>query len=133
MAEVHGSLTGVTLAANVITAFTDKCDAKFSADEHDTTCYGAAGHEYTPGLKVTAYSIGGKYINGATGTRLYVKALVGTKVAFKHHPEGVGTGLPEETGTVHVKEYNESHPVADVVRWTAELTVSGVITFGTQA
>jgi hypothetical protein len=133
MAEVHGSETAVLLGANNISAFTDKCDGKYAADEHDSTCYGAQGHEYATGLKVTGYSIGGKYTDGATGTRLYVKALVGTKVAFEHHPEGTGSGLPKETGTVHVKEYNQSQPVADIVRWTAELTVSGVITFGTQA
>lgn len=132
MAEVHGSLTSVLLATHDISAFTDKCDAKHAADEHDTTCYGALGHEVYPGLKVIGYSIGGKYVNGATGTQAWVKTLVGTKVAFEHRPEGTLTGLPKETSTVHVKEYNESHPVGDVVRWTAELTVSGVVTIGVQ-
>lgn len=132
MAEVHGRRTSITLGANDISAFTDKCDAKYGADEHDATCYGAEGHEVVPGLKVTGYSIGGKYVNGATGPREYVKSLVGTKVAFEFRPEGIGAGLPEDTGTVHVKEYNQSQPVADIVRWTAELTVSGVMTEGTQ-
>lgn len=133
MAEVHGSLTKLLLAAFDISTFTDKCDAKHAADEHDSSCYGATGHEVTPGLKVIGYSIGGKYVNGATGPRVKVQALVGTKVAFESRPEGTGVGLPTETSTVHVKEYNQSQPVADIVRWTAELTVSGVVTFGTQA
>lgn len=132
MAEVHGSDTVLLLSAFDISAFTDKCDAKHAADEHDTTCYGADGHEVTPGLKVIGYSIGGKYVNGATGPRVKIQSLVGTKVAFEHRPEGTASGLPKETSTVHVKEYNQSQPVADVVRWTAELTVSGVVTFGSQ-
>jgi hypothetical protein len=133
MAEVHGSETVIMLAAIDISAFCDKSDGKYTADEHDSTCYGADGHEYATGLKKHGYSIGGKYINGATGTHTYVKAKVGTKVAFEKRPEGTGTGLPKEAATVHIKEYNESAPVADIVRWTAELTVSGVVTFTNQA
>lgn len=133
MAEVHGSETVILLDAQDISAFCDKSDGKFTADEHESTCYGADGHEVATGLKKDGYSIGGKYINGATGTRVYVKAKRGTKVTFVKRPEGTGTGLPEETSLVHIKEYNESAPVADIIRWTAELTVSGVVTFGTQA
>lgn len=132
MAEVHGSVTYISLGAFDISTFTDKCDAKYSADEHDSTCYGAAGHEVAPGLKVHGYSIGGKYVNGATGPRTKILALHGTKVAAIVRREGTGAGLPEETSTVHVKEVNFSNPVADIIRWTAELTVSGVVTFGTQ-
>lgn len=133
MAEVHGSETVLLLDTEDISEFSDKSDGKYTGDEHDSTCYGAEGHEYATGLKKHGYSIGGKYINGATGTHTYVKAKVGTKVAFVKRPEGTGTGLPEETSTVHIKEYNESSPVADIVRWTAELTVSGIVTFSTQA
>lgn len=132
MAEVHGSETVILLDENDISVWTDKSDGKFTADEHDSTCYGAEGHEVVPGLKKHGYSIGGKYVSGATGTHAYVKALVGTKVTFEKRPEGTGASLPTETSMVHVKEYNESSPVADIVRWTAELTVSGVVTFGTQ-
>ena len=134
MAEVQGKVTSLLLAAYDISPFTDKCDGKHAADENESTCYGAEGHEVAAGgLKTIGYSIGGKWVNGATGPRVKVQQLVGTKVAFTYRPEGVGTGLPEETSTVHVKEFNSSSPVADIVRWTAELTVSGVVTFGTQA
>jgi hypothetical protein len=133
MAEVHGSETVIMLDTQNISAFCDKSDGKYTSDEHDSTCYGADGHEVATGLKKHGYSIGGKYTNGATATRTYVKLKQGTKVPFEKRPEGTGVGLPTETSTVHIKEYNESAPVADIIRWTAELTVSGVITFGTQA
>jgi len=132
MAEVHGSLTYVSLATFDISTFTDSCTGKYEGDQHESTAYGALGHEYAVGLKATSYTIGGKYTNGATATRVKVQQLVGTKVAFEYRPEGTGTGLPTETGTVLVKTFNKSSPVADIVRWTAELTVSGVMTFGTQ-
>jgi hypothetical protein len=133
MAEVHGSETVLLLDAQDISLFSDKSDGKFTSDEHESTCYGADGHEVATGLKKHAYSIGGKYVNGATGPRAYIQLKVGTKVAFEKRPEGTGSGLPKETSTVHIKEFNASSPVADIVRWTAELTVSGVVTYGTQA
>lgn len=133
MPETHGSETVILLDAQDISVWCDKSDGKLTNDEHDTTCYGAVGHEVFPGLAKDAYSIGGKYMTGATATHTYVKAKRGTKVTFEKRPEGTGTGLPVETCTVHIKEYNESSPVADVVRWTAELTVSGKVTFAVQA
>lgn len=134
MAEVHGAETVILLDDEDISAFTDKSDGKYTNDEHDSTCYGAEGHEVAEaGLAKDAYSIGGKYVNGASGTAAFVKAKKGLKVPFVKRPEGTGVGLPEETSIVRIKEYNESSPVADIVRWTAELTVSGKVTFGVQA
>lgn len=132
MAEVHGSGTYVSLATFDISSFTDTCTGKYEANEHASTAYGDTGEQVAPGLKKTGYTIGGKYINGASGPRTKIQALVGTKVAFEYRAEGTGTTKPTETSTVHVKTYNQSSPVADIVRWTAELTVSGVVTYGTQ-
>jgi hypothetical protein len=132
MAEVHGSGTYVSLATFDLSAFTDTCTGKYEGDEHESTAYGSTGHEVAVGLKKNGYTIGGKYVNGASGPRTKIQALLGTKVAFEYRAEGTGTTKPTETSTVHVKTYNQSSPVADIVRWTAELTVSGVVTFGTQ-
>lgn len=134
MPETHGSETYVSLDGDDISTFTDSCTANKGADEHDSTCYGADGHEFANGgLKTGSYTIGGKYVTGASGPRAIIAPLVGTKVPFVYRPEGTGSTLPEDTATVYVKAYNQSSPVADIVRWTAELTVSGVVTHGTQA
>lgn len=134
MAEQHGRHTFVSLDGTDISAFTDNVASNGTADEHDATCYGAEGHEFAEGGLLThKYTIGGKYVKGATGPRSIIEPLKGTKVAFIYRPEGTGAALPEDTSTVHVKTYNQSSPVADIVRWTAELTVSGVVTYGVQA
>lgn len=133
MPESHGKDTYVSLAATDISTFTDSTTYNQGADEHDSTCYGAEGHEFTGGLKTGTVTIGGKYVTGASGPRAVIAPLLGTKVAFVYRPEGTGTALPEDTATVLVKAYNQSAPVADIVRWTAELTISGVVTPGTQA
>jgi len=133
MAESHGKETYVSLDGDDISTFTDSTTYNRGADEHDSTCYGAEGHEFTGGLKTGTITIGGKYVTGATGPRAVIAPLLGTKVPFVYRPEGTGSALPEDTATVLVKTYNQSSPVADIVRWTAELTVSGVVTAGTQA
>jgi len=133
MAESHGKKTYVSLDGDDISTFTDSTTYNTGADEHDSTCYGADGHEVAGGLKTGGITIGGKYTTGATGPRAVIRPLLGTKVSFVYRPEGTGTTLPEDTATVLVKAYNQSSPVADIVRWTAELTVSGVVTYGAQA
>jgi len=132
MPEAHGKETYVSLDGDDISTFTDTTTYNTGADEHDSTCYGAEGHEFTGGLKTGSITIGGKYMTGATGPRAIIAPLVGTKVPFVYRPEGTGSTLPEDTATVLVKAYNQSSPVADIVRWTAELTVSGVVTPSTQ-
>lgn len=132
MAESHGKETYVSLDGTDISTFTDTTTYNRGADEHDSTCYGAEGHEFAGGLHTGSITIGGKYVTGATGPRALIAPLLGTKVEFIYRPEGTGATLPEDTATVLVKAYNQSSPVADIVRWTAELTVSGVVTPGTQ-
>ena len=56
-----------------------------------------------------------------------IRPLLGTNVAWIRQPEGTGSALPQDSATVHVKSYVETAPVADMIAWSAELTVSGVI------
>lgn len=132
MAESHGKLTFVSLDANDLSTFTDSTTVNRAADEHDTTCYGSDDHTFNGGLLTGTITIGGKYITGATGPKAIIEPLLGTVAAFIYRPEGTGAGKPEDTADVHVKAYNQTAPVADIVRWTAELTVSGPVTNATQ-
>jgi hypothetical protein len=127
MAESHGKLTVVKLAATDISAFTDNTTFERAADEHETTCYGVDDKEVAPGLLSGKVTIGGKYITGTSGPSDLIEGLLGTKVAFIYQAEGTGASKPQRSCTVHCKSYNQSAPVADVVRWTAELTISGAV------
>jgi len=127
MAEAHGKETVVKLAAADISAFTNSCSFERDADEHESTCYGADDKEVVGGLRGGKVTIGGKYVTGASGPSTLIEALLGTKVTFLYQAEGTGSSLPQKSATVLVKSYNQSSPVADLVRWTAELTISGAV------
>jgi hypothetical protein len=128
MAESHGKLTVVKLNAADISTVTNSTTWEREADEHDSTVYGGNDKEVVGGLLGGKVTIGGKYTTGVSGPAAVIEPLLGTKVAFIYQAEGTGTGKPQRSCTVHVKSYNQSSPVADIVRWTAELTVSGAVT-----
>lgn len=133
MAEAHGKETYVSLDGDDISTFTNNTTFERESDEHDSTCYGVDDKEVVGGLRGGKVTIGGKYITGAAGPAAVIEPLLGTKVTFIYRAEGTGTGLPQKSCTVLVKSYNQSSPVADIVRWTAELTISGAVTPTTQA
>lgn len=132
MAAVHGKNTVNILDGNDLSPFGNTTDWEESADEHDITTYGKNSHVFAGGLKGGKCSIGGVYDNGADGPRAIVKPLVGTVVVLVHRPEGTGSGKPQDTVDVHVKSYSESNPVADMIMWKAELTLSDDVVSGDQ-
>lgn len=132
MPEAHGKDTFVSLDGDDISTFTDNTTFEREADEHDSTAYGMDDKEVVGGLRGGKVTIGGKYVSGATGPAAIIEPRLGTKVAFVYRAEGTGPGLPEKSCTTLVKSYNQSSPVANIVRWTAELTISGAVTTSTQ-
>lgn len=134
MAMVHGKSGSVLIGTKDVSPFANKIDFEQTADDHDTTTFGATGHTYAGGLTDGSVKLSGLYDNTAlTGPRAAIQAVLGTTVAFKYRPEGIGTGKPESSCQVLVKSYKESAPVDDMVTWEAELTISGAVTVGAQA
>lgn len=133
MAMIHGKSGALLIATKDCSAFTKKIDFERAADDHDTTTFGATGHTYAGGLTDGSVKLSGLYDNTAlTGPRAAIDAVLGTVVALKYRPEGMGTGKPERTCQVLVTKYAESVPVDDMVTWEAELKISGAVTDGTQ-
>jgi hypothetical protein len=133
MAMIHGKVGALLINAKDCSAFTKSIDWEQTADDHDTTTFGNTGHTYAGGLTDGSVSLSGLYDNTTvTGPRAAVQASLGTVVAFKYRPEGVGTGKPESTCNVLVKSYKESVPVDDMVTWEAEVQISGAVTTTTQ-
>jgi hypothetical protein len=134
MATIHGSNTVITLDSTDLSAYCNTSEIKQEYDTHDTTGYGASGHAYDPGLEDSTISIGGIYDSTAgTGPRAKIKGVIGTAVTFIRQPEGTGAGLPQDSATVIVKSYTETAPVADMVKWSADMVVDGVIDDTAQA
>lgn len=133
MALQHGKETVIKLGGQDISAFTNNNEPERESTEHVVTCYGVDDEVVAPGLKKGKNAIGGMYVKGATGPRALVEALLGTIVTLQVMPEGEGTGLPQESVSVHVKTYKETLPVGDYIRWTSEITYSGPVDSAPQA
>ena len=133
MTFVHGKNTYVSLNGNDLSTYTTESDLARGADEHDVTTYGKLAHVVSGGLLNGKASLKGIYDNTVSvGPRAVIRPLVGTVVPLIRRPEGTGSGRPQDSVSVHVKEYVETNPVADMVAWSVELTLSDSITSTTQ-
>jgi hypothetical protein len=133
MAFVHAKNTHVSLNAVNISTFCNNTDFERESDEHDVTCYGKNSHVFKGGLLGGKCTISGVYDDSATGPRAVIEPLIGTNVALVIRAEGTGSGKPQDTVDVLVKSYKESLPVADMVMWSADLTLSDDVTTIDQA
>jgi hypothetical protein len=124
MAFVHGKDAVVSLDANDISAYTNKCEFDKDSDVHDTTAFGKDSKTYAGGLKDGKVTLEGVYDGTASGPRAIIETLIGTTVELIHKPEGAGSGLPIRTVDVVVKSYKETGVVADMIKWKADLQCS---------
>src|SRR5262245_15052789 len=128
MAFVHGKDTYISLNAVDLSAFVNQSEFGREADEHDVTTYGKGSHVVKGGLLGGAATMSGIYDDGSSGPRDTIEPLIGTNVTLIRRPEGTGSGLPQDSVTVHVKKYVETSPVADMVAWACEMTLSSDVT-----
>lgn len=111
-------------------------DVSFEQDNDvlDTTCYGSTNHTYVAALVDAKMTVQGLWDKTAlVGSHTVFQSMVGTAAgyAFVWGPEGSTTGNVKHSGTAILESYTESSPVADLVKFTATLRVSGAITTGT--
>lgn len=125
MAFKHSKDTVVKLGANDLSAYTNSSTFEKNSDSHDVTTYGKDAHVFQGGLLNGAQGIEGVYDSTAvTGPRAVILPMVGTVVPFIRQPEGAGTGKPQDSFDVLVTKYTETSPVADMIKWAAELQPS---------
>lgn len=118
-----------------LSAFTDNIDWTRTADTHETSVFGVEAKTFISGLTDATFSISGKYDSVATtGPKVVLEGLVGSDVArgFKIREEGTGAGKPEASGSCFITSYVESIPVGDVVTFSADAQVTGVVTVTNQ-
>lgn len=135
MSFTHGRHTVIIIDGNNISAFSDNTEENDGVDTHDVTTYGAARKAYAAGLGDGTFTISGTHDNTAQGPRSVLKPIMaaGEAVPFVYRTEGTGTGLPEEQVDVIVKSYKQTAPVADMVKWSAELQMTGDLVEADQA
>jgi hypothetical protein len=129
MASTHGKDTVLIIGGVDISAYCTKSEFSRTADEHEQTGYGKQSHVVRGGLKGGSLTFEGWYDTTAgTGPRAVLRPLLGTVTTYDRRPEGTGTGRPKDTGAMHLKKYVETNPVADIVTWSAEGTLSDDVT-----
>lgn len=130
MANVHGKVTVVTLNGVDYSTYSNSTDFKDATDTHETTTYGRSRKTYAGGLGDGTVSVGGFYDTTAvSGPRALFKPLkaAGNAVPFVYRPEGTGSGKAQSSVSVIISSFEESSPVGDMVTWTAELQMTGVL------
>jgi hypothetical protein len=133
MAFVHGKDTFISLNGANLSTYVTTSELTREADEHDVTTYGKTAHVYQGGLLDGKATMSGVYDNTAgTGPRAVVRPLIGTVVTLIRRPEGTGSGKPQDSASVHVKSYVETNPVADMIAWSCEMTLSDAVASTTQ-
>lgn len=132
MAKVHGRHQVITIGGDAVKVNTSQLER--GGDGHDTTLSGDDDHVVSPGLGNGKFTCGGVYDSTAsTGPAAVIKPLINTIVEVVRQVEGTGTGKPTETFDIHLEKYTETAPVADMVTWALDGTVSGGVADTTQA
>lgn len=127
MTFIHGKGSAYSLDDNDLSIYGTQIKFSRKADKHDVTTHGRNSHVYFSGLKDGTASIEGIYDNTAvTGPAVTLKALIGgPNVELVYMPEGDAVGKPVATVMVLVETYDETAPVADMVKFSCELQFSG--------
>jgi hypothetical protein len=134
MAFIHGKGTSISVDSVDLSAFTDNVSYKRAIDSHDVSTFGATGHKYQGGLTDGTITLTGTYDDGSSTPKTTLEAAMdgGVEVAFVYE-EQVASGKAKTTGNVLVTAYEETAPVADMIKWSATLQLSGTMTVGTQS
>lgn len=127
MAFIHGKGTVVTLNAVDLSAYSTEIDWTQTADKHDVTAFGASAHVYQGGLLDGTATLKGTYDSGTTGPGKTIRPLIGTTVTLVYEPEGIAASKPVHTVTVLVTSFEETAPVADMIKWTCQLQFAGAV------
>jgi hypothetical protein len=128
MAFIHGKVTVVSVGGEDMSVFGTSAEYELKADSHDVTAFGADFHVYSGGLKDSTLKLEGTYDDTVTtGPRSLMEPLVGTITELIYHPEGAGIGKPLRTWDALLTSYNETAPVADMTKFTAQFQGSGAV------
>lgn len=124
----HGRLTVLTVATKDISLATKTSTFSGSADVHDTTGYTLANRTKTGGLIDGKFTASGLYdLTAVTGTLAAMEGKEGTTQALVRKIAGTGTTKPQEVFSAVLAKFDVSDPVDDIVTWSAEWEVTGVV------
>lgn len=120
MARKHSKLTIILINGTDISVNCTDSNCEQSSKTEDLTTYGKNAEVYGGTLLSGAFGASGKYADGASGPRGFIKPLVGTTVTVIYRPEGTGSTLPQDSFSAVITKYNETAPVAGYRLWAME-------------
>lgn len=125
MPSTHGKNVVILVDGIDISAYCDNSQLTRGADVHDQTGYGKDSHVNTGGLLTHQFTMGGWYDTSVTtGTGDVLTPRNGQTVTITYRIRGTGSGLPQSVFSGVLNSLPVSSPLADIVRWTADVTGS---------
>jgi hypothetical protein len=113
LTDISNALTDVSFPAKVDTA--------------EVTAFGASAKSYVVGLTDGTIAISGTF--DATVDALFAGVLgFATALNWNYGPEGSTAGYVKYTGTGFVTSYQKSGTVGDVVKFSADIQITGAVT-----
>lgn len=130
MAFRQGRFTEITVSGVAIGPYCDTADFSRDIDLMETTTFTKTAKTYLTGLQDGKFTIKGKYDPTAGGPVILLSSLVGssTSVPINYYPGGAVAGQTVRQFNAYLTSYKESSPVADVVGFSADFTMDGVVT-----
>lgn len=116
LTDISNTLTDVTFPQKVDTA--------------ETTAFGASAKSYIVGLTDGTISLSGTFDATVDGVLAGVVGFA-TALNWNYGPEGSTAGYVKYSGLGYVTSYQKSGTVGDVVKYTAEIQITGAVTRGT--
>lgn len=108
-----------------ISAFVTSTSGDRTADEHDTTTYGATHMARILGLKDGKFSVNVNFDATADRKLALIPGRIGT---FSFGPLGNGSGNPRLTGEVLCTNYSTDDPVDGLITGSLEFSTTGAVT-----
>lgn len=124
----HGKLTVLKVSTNDISPSTKTSNFSGSADVHDTSGYGITNRTKVGGVADGTFTASGSYdVQATLGTPALLEGKEGTTFALTRQVAGAGSGKPQEVFSAVLAKFDVSSPFDDMVSWSAEWSVSGVV------
>ncbi len=139
MSKVHGKDSYFSLkdSANItlrsIGDYCDNIELSRDVDMGETTTIGLEDKTYLSGLAGATMSLGGKWDDAVTvGVDVVLSGNLGNDIPvdFEYGPAGNAVGKVKYSGVCYVEKYQVSSPLENIVKFTATLRISGIVTRG---
>jgi hypothetical protein len=130
MAFIHGKSAYVAIGTSgsetSITPYTSKVGWPRQVAKADTTVFGLSDETSLPGIKSYTVSMAGKYDPTLHTLMTGLLAVSGKSIVVG--PAGNGTGNTKMSAGGYLSKYEWNGDIGSAEDWTAEFTVSGVVT-----